>query len=218
MDGSSSGYTADQIRAAEAPHLAAGEPLMRRAASGLARIVDGLVPAGAERRVVLLVGSGDNGGDALYAGADLAHDGWSVAVVRTGARVHEAGLEAVLAAGGSLQTADGSPWATAHIVLDGMLGIGVTGSTALRSPARDVVDAIAALPDGGRPIVVAVDVPSGLDADTGVAPDEHVLAADVTVTFGGVKAGLLRGDGPRLAGRVELVDVGIAEDLRNSPA
>ena len=56
-------------------------------------------------------------------------------------------------------------------------------------------------------------MPSGIDVDTGAVADDHVLQADVTVTFGGVKAGLLRGPGATLAGRIELVDVGIADDL-----
>ncbi|WIB13895.1 NAD(P)H-hydrate epimerase [Curtobacterium sp. MCPF17_052] len=63
------------------------------------------------------------------------------------------------------------------------------------------------------PFVVAVDVPSGIDVDTGGIADDHVLHADVTVTFGGVKAGLLRGPAATLAGRIELVDVGIGADL-----
>lgn len=58
-----------------------------------------------------------------------------------------------------------------------------------------------------------MDVPSGIDVDTGGIADEHVLHADVTVTFGGVKAGLLRGPAATLAGRIELVDVGIGADL-----
>jgi NAD(P)H-hydrate repair Nnr-like enzyme with NAD(P)H-hydrate epimerase domain len=102
----------------------------------------------------------------------------------------------------------------ADLVLDAVLGIGRTGSTALRSPAREAVVAIRELArDQRAPFVVAVDVPSGIDADTGAVADDHVLQADVTVTFGGVKAGLLQGPGQTLAGRVVLVDVGIGEDL-----
>jgi hydroxyethylthiazole kinase-like uncharacterized protein yjeF len=210
------GYSADQIRSAEAPHLAAGEPLMQRAAAGLAALV-------ADRTsgpVLVLAGSGDNGGDALFAAARLAEAGRRVAVVRTGSRVHERGLEAALASGATLQTADQLLGLSAAerpgrrgAVLDGMLGIGRTGSTALRSPAREIADAINALPADDRPLVVAVDIPSGIDADSGQAPDAHVVRADLTVTFGGVKAGLLRGDGQRLASEVVLVDVGIGEEL-----
>ncbi|WP_139196418.1 MULTISPECIES: NAD(P)H-hydrate epimerase [unclassified Curtobacterium] len=221
------GYGADQIRAAERPHLEAGEPLMQRAADGLARVVGDLLddpavrPGDGPGSVLLLVGSGDNGGDALFAGARLAADGRHVAVVRVGSRVHEAGLAAALDAGARLLDDPASPEAVvtdaaleADLVLDAVLGIGVRGPAALRSPAREVVDAIRELArDQRAPFVVAVDVPSGIDVDTGRIADEHVLHADVTVTFGGVKAGLLVGPAATLAGRIELVDVGIGADL-----
>ncbi|WP_139196072.1 NAD(P)H-hydrate epimerase [Curtobacterium sp. MCBA15_009] len=221
------GYGADQIRAAERPHLEAGEPLMQRAADGLARVVGDLLddpavrPGDGPGSVLLLVGSGDNGGDALFAGARLAADGRHVAVVRVGSRVHEAGLAAALDAGARLLDDPAGPEAVvtdaaleADLVLDAVLGIGVRGPAALRSPAREVVDAIRELArDQRAPFVVAVDVPSGIDVDTGRIADEHVLHADVTVTFGGVKAGLLVGPAATLAGRIELVDVGIGADL-----
>jgi NAD(P)H-hydrate epimerase len=224
------GYGGDQIRAAERPHLDAGEPLMRRAAAGLAEIVARLLddaathPGGGTGSVLVLAGSGDNGGDALFAGAALAEAGNEVVVIRTGTRVHRDGLEAALASGARLQDVDATTPATrvaeltaeaasrADLVLDGLLGIGASGP--LRSPAREAVGAIRELAREQRaPFVVAVDVPSGVDADTGGVADDHVLQADVTVTFGGVKAGLLRGPGSTLAGRIELVDVGIGDDL-----
>lgn len=219
------GYGGDQVRAAERPHLDAGEPLMQRAADGLAHIVGRLLDDPAERpddgpgSVLLLVGSGDNGGDALFAGAALASDGRHVEVLRVGSRVHEGGLAAALGAGAVLLEGAPEQLATdaalrADLVLDAVLGIGVHGASALRSPAREVVQAIRELArDQRAPFVVAVDVPSGIDVDTGAVADDHVLQADVTVTFGGVKAGLLRGPGATLAGRIELVDVGIADDL-----
>ncbi|SBN61196.1 yjeF N-terminal region [Curtobacterium sp. 9128] len=224
------GYGGDQIRAAERPHLDAGEPLMQRAAAGLAEHVGLLLDDPAERpgdgrgSVLLLVGSGDNGGDALFAGAGLASDGRHVEILRVGSRIHEAGLRAALDAGAVLLSDGGDQAATASdaalradLVLDAILGIGVHGASALRSPAREVVQAIRELArDQRAPFVVAVDVPSGIDVDTGAIADDHVLQADVTVTFGGVKAGLLTGPGATLAGRIELVDVGIGADLARS--
>ncbi|WP_396289384.1 NAD(P)H-hydrate epimerase [Curtobacterium sp. KT1] len=234
------GYGGDQIRAAERPHLDAGEPLMQRAADGLARIVGDLLddpavrPGDGPGSVLLLVGSGDNGGDALFAGARLAAAGRHVAILRVGSRVHEAGLAAALDGGarlldgpsgppaGGVPADDGDRLAAvatdaaleADLVLDAILGIGVRGPAALRSPAREVVDAVRELArDQRAPFVVAVDVPSGIDVDTGGIADDHVLHADVTVTFGGVKAGLLMGPAATLAGRIELVDVGIGTDL-----
>ncbi|TDW49237.1 hydroxyethylthiazole kinase-like uncharacterized protein yjeF [Curtobacterium sp. PhB42] len=221
------GYGGDQIRAAERPHLDAGEALMQRAADGLARIVGDLLddpavrPGDGPGSVLLLVGSGDNGGDALFAGARLATAGRHVAVLRVGSRVHEAGLAAALDAGARFLDDPAGPEAAvtdaaldADLVLDAILGIGVRGPAALRSPAREVVDAVRELArDQRAPFVVAVDVPSGIDVDTGGIADDHVLHADVTVTFGGVKAGLLTGPAATLAGRIELVDVGIGADL-----
>ncbi|MCS5736263.1 NAD(P)H-hydrate epimerase [Herbiconiux daphne] len=263
------GYTSQQVRDAEAPHLAAGEPLMQRAAHALAgRIREVLEQRGHVRppRVLLLVGSGDNGGDALFAGAELAAEGVEVVVVGVGSRLHEAGRAAAEASGavfGSPTPFDPQPAALAalareavgfDVVVDGIVGTGTTSrsstgapgspgstgptgsaaSSALRGTARAVVQAL--LPavtaedtetrsspqpqaQPHPPAVVAVDIPSGIDPDTGAAPDPVVLPATVTVTFGGIKAGLLRGDGPRLAGRVVLVEIGIDDELgRMTPA
>ena len=78
----------------------------------------------------------------------------------------------------------------------------------------------AILPQLGRadsPAVLAVDIPSGIHPDDGTVPDPTVLPADVTVTFGGYKAGLLQGEGARLAGDVRLVTIGIEDDLARLP-
>jgi NAD(P)H-hydrate repair Nnr-like enzyme with NAD(P)H-hydrate epimerase domain len=99
----------------------------------------------------------------------------------------------------------------AAVVVDGVLGTGTSADPSLRGDARDIVKAVMAATDGAT--VVAVDIPSGIDPDDGSAPDPVVLAADVTVTFGGYKAGLLIAPGSILAGRVRLIDIGIADDL-----
>jgi hydroxyethylthiazole kinase-like uncharacterized protein yjeF len=219
------GYSAAQIRQAEAPHLAAGEPLMQRAAAALAGVVAQLLPE--HGGVLILAGSGNNGGDALFAGAILAEQGHDVEIVSLGARMHPAGLAAALAAGAHVATArdaQSAPAALADrvaglaadsdVVVDGILGTGAAAHPALREPARSVVDALREVVsrDGG-PRVVAVDIPSGIDPDSGDVPDAAVLPADVTVTFGGMKAGLLQGPAARLAGDIRLVDVGIAAEL-----
>ncbi len=194
-------FTAAQVRAAEAPLLAAGVPLMRRAAAALAEAIAGHNP----ERVLVLAGPGDNGGDALFAAADIAARGVPVDILRTSDRVHEEALHAAMDAGAlSIRLADLDP-AAYDVIVDGILGIGARG--ALRGPARDAVTAL--LPASA--VVIAVDLPSGLDADTGAA-DEAVLAATTTVTFGAVKAGLARGEGPQLSGRIVLVDIGLRLD------
>ncbi|MET0990977.1 MAG: NAD(P)H-hydrate epimerase [Lacisediminihabitans sp.] len=196
----SAGYSADQVRAAEAPLLAAGVPLMARAAAGLAAAIRELAP----ERVLLLVGSGDNGGDALFSGAELAREAVPVQILRTGDRVHEAGLSAALDAGAVL--VDAVP-DTLDVLVDGILGIGAGAGTALRGRARAAVEAVLARPE--RPRIVAVDIPSGVNPDDGSVPDGVVLPAETTVTFGAVKAGLLQGRGAELAGQVRLIEIGL---------
>ena len=193
------GYTADEVRAAEAPLLAAGVPLMRMAASALAAEVRALAP----QRILVLAGSGDNGGDALYAAAELAGDGIAVDVWKVGSRVHEDALAASIDAGASVVDEPTG----ADLVLDGILGIGARPP--LRGTARDAVLAVLAMEP--HPVVVAVDLPSGVDPDDGSA-DDAVLPASLTVTFGAMKAGLLAEPGRSLAGRIVLVDLGLALD------
>lgn len=210
------GYTAEQIRAAEAPHLAAGEPLMARAAAAVAGTVRDLLHArGAEPgRVLLLVGSGNNGGDALFAGAALARSGCAVSIVEVGSRTHPAGRAAALQAGAVIVDETAVAAASGDVVVDGILGTGASGAPALRGRGRAVVAAL--LPEvtaPGGPAVVAVDIPSGIGPDDGSVPDATVLPADITVTFGGYKAGLLRSPAQELAGLVDLVDIGLSPEL-----
>lgn len=219
------GWTAAEVRAAEAPLLAAGVPLMRRAATGLAaaiRDVLRLHGRSVEQGPILLVlaGSGDNGGDALFAAAELAEQGAVVRVLATGSRIHEEGAEAARAAGARWVDDDaqlGALVTVTDVIVDGILGIG-TNSPALRGRAREVVARIrdilgVEIPSTDarppRPAIVAVDLPSGVDADDGSVPDATVLPADVTVTFGAVKAGLLRAPGKYVAGEVRLVELGL---------
>jgi hydroxyethylthiazole kinase-like uncharacterized protein yjeF len=223
------GYSAEQVRAAEAPHLAAGEPLMALAAAGLASVIrDELAEldlAETASEVLLLVGSGNNGGDALYAGAELAASGCSVRVVELGSRTHEAGLATARAAGAEVvhlgEPPDPAAAAVgaatdANVIVDGILGTGAYQSPALRGSAREVVAALRPLVASPRRRVVAVDLPSGIDPNSGDVPDEMVLPADVTVTFGAHKAGLLREPAATYAGRVVLVDIGLGPDLEGA--
>ena len=213
------GYSAQQIRDAEAPHLAAGEPLMQRAASGLAaeisRMLDG-IPVTSPVTVVLLVGTGNNGADAMYAGAELATQGAGVTIVPTGERMHDGALAAALNAGAQLVGADQARTAAsgADVIVDGILGTGTSASPALRGDARAIVATVlSVLKTDARPLVVAVDVPSGIDPNNGSVPDPLVLPADVTVTFGGYKAGLLLPPASALAGEIRLIDIGLGPDL-----
>lgn len=280
-----SGYTAADVRAAEEPLLARGVPLMQHAAFALAtRVAAELgarragTPGGAVRgaSVVLLVGSGSNGGDALHAGALLARRGAGVLAVCTSGAPHAEGLAALHGAGGRavrvtdavavgagtsaarhrdgpdpVASADpasgGGPepmWVgdavaeayAADVVLDGLLGIGGRGAprgaaellvgllrdllaqdgAADGDRSRDAVGRAGQMPVTHRapagPLVVAVDLPSGIGVDDGTLPDGPVLPADVTVTFGGAKAGLLLPPAAGLAGSVQVVDLGLPLD------
>jgi ADP-dependent NAD(P)H-hydrate dehydratase / NAD(P)H-hydrate epimerase len=206
-------WTVGQVRAAEEALMARLPPgaLMRRAAHGLAVRCGRLLPRAYGSRVALLVGAGNNGGDALYAGAVLARRGVAVtAVLLVPDRAHPGGLAALRQAGGRAVPADPAPpaegaVAAADLIMDGIVGIG--GSGALRPPAPSLL--AARRPDA---VVVAVDVPSGVDSDTGAVAGAHV-AAGVTVTFGGYKPGLLLGAGAVAAGLVEVVDIGLVPYL-----
>ncbi|MGY1708067.1 NAD(P)H-hydrate dehydratase [Geodermatophilus sp. SYSU D00758] len=199
-------HTAAEVRAAEEPVLAATPEgaLMQRAATGLATVCLELLGRCYGVRVTALVGAGNNGGDALFAGAQLARRGARVTAVLLDAdRAHPAGLAALRAAGGRV-TGPGGPTGLerADLVLDGIVGIGGTGG--LREPATALVAAAAA----GPGLMVAVDVPSGVDATTGAVPGA-AFPAQHTVTFGAVKAGLAVGEGRGYAGTVHLVDLGL---------
>jgi ADP-dependent NAD(P)H-hydrate dehydratase / NAD(P)H-hydrate epimerase len=200
-------HTAAEIRAAEEPLLVAGPAgaLMQRAATGLATVCLRMLGSAYGRRVTLLVGAGNNGGDALFAGAHLAARGARVtAVLLDPDRAHDAGLRALRRAGGRVAgaTAGDTGLDRADLVLDGIVGIGGTGG--LRPQAAALAERAA----DGPGLLVAVDVPSGVDADTG-AVDGPAFVAGTTVTFGAVKPGLVVGEGKGFANEVRLVDIGL---------
>lgn len=212
-------HTVEQVREAEAALLARlpEGTLMQRAAHGLAYAVLDLLGGGYGRRVLLLVGSGDNGGDALYAGAELANERVEVIAIRTTDRVHEEAAAAAIEAGAVIvpytSPVAGAALSDGAVIVDGILGIGTTNAPALRGGAREVVAAALPIVQERDIPVVAVDLPSGIHPDDGSVPDPTVLPATITVTFGAVKAGLLREPGSRYAGRVELVDLGLGGEL-----
>jgi len=204
-----SGYTVAQIRAAESAAMAELGPdvLMQRAAAGLATaVLRRLRDRGAYgARVLLVVGSGNNGGDALFAGVRLAARGVAVTAWRTGTTVHEAGWAAFLAAGGREVDAAGArtQLPRQRLVLDGVAGI---GSRPGLGPE------LAAFAEACRSLavtVVAVDLPSGLAPEPPFGDAPHFTAA-LTVTFGGHKLGQLLEPARSSCGEVELVDLGLA--------
>ncbi len=235
-------YQVAAVRAAERAlmEIVPDGALMARAAAGLASVCASLLARYPGHvygtRVVVLAGSGDNGGDALYAGALLARRGVAVTAIAAGPKAHPGGTAALRAAGGRVagdphagdphagdpRTGDpraGDPGAhadlinRADLIIDGLLGIGGRGG--LREPFVGLARQAGEARQAGA-TVVAVDLPSGIDADTG-AVDGPAVQADVTVTFGAIKPGLLIDPGAGHAGAVELIDIGLGPYLKDGP-
>ncbi|MEO5651484.1 MAG: NAD(P)H-hydrate dehydratase [Marmoricola sp.] len=195
-----SAHTVEQVRSAEAAlmsRLPEGA-LMQQAAVGLAVAVADLLGRVYAARVLLLVGPGDNGGDALWAGAMLARRGAHVEAVLLADVAHASGLAALRASGGRVvEVADAQ---RPEVVVDGIVGIG--GRPGLRP------NAVAALERFADATVVAVDVPSGVNVDTGHLEGPHVRA-ELTVTFGTHKVAHLVDPAASACGVVHLVDLGL---------
>ena len=201
-------YTADQIRVAEAPLLAAlpDGALMRRAATGLAHVIAAELRERtggvAGRRICAVVGSGANGGDALWAATLLRRRGVATAAILLDPqRTHPGALSAFRSVGGQVTQ---NLTAATDLVIDGVVGI--SGQGPLRPAAAEVFAAA----EAAGVAVVAVDVPSGIDVATGSITGPAVRAA-LTVTFGGRKPVHALAD----CGRVEVVDIGL--DLPPTP-
>ncbi|WP_241964072.1 bifunctional ADP-dependent NAD(P)H-hydrate dehydratase/NAD(P)H-hydrate epimerase [Brachybacterium sp. JB7] len=212
------GYTAQAIRSAEEPLLAAGEALMQRAARALAGRIAERLRTREEPRLLVLAGRGANGGDALHAAAILRREGTGIDVIATGDDLHVEGEDALRAAGGTVHAlSDLGPedlherLADADLVLDAMVGLG--GRPEI--PAR-LAPLLETVRRSGVP-VLAVDLPSFVDATTGRAASGALPAVE-TVTFGAVKAGLLLPGGAELAGDLHLVGIGVEDQLPVQPA
>jgi hydroxyethylthiazole kinase-like uncharacterized protein yjeF len=209
-------FTVEQVRTAEQVVLARVPPgaLMRRAAFGLAMVALRMLRGTSGRRATLLVGAGDNGGDALWAGAQMRRRGVGVtAVLLRPERAHAEGLAALRRAGGRVVEAGSGPdagsaamaaVACADLVLDGIVGL--SGRGPLRPPADELV---AGAERAGVP-VLAVDSPSGVDPDTG-AVDGPAVTAAATATFGARKP--VHVLAAHRCGPVHLVDIGLGPEL-----
>jgi hydroxyethylthiazole kinase-like uncharacterized protein yjeF len=205
-------WTTAQVKAAEDELLArtpAGA-LMRRAAFGVAvhaaELLASRTGGVAGRRVVLLVGAGNNGGDALWAGHFLRRRSVGVtALLFAPDKAHPEGLAALRRSGGRVLAVEGLTPAVAAVlgdadlVVDGIVGLSARGS--LRPVAAQLAEAADAP-------VLAVDLPSGVDPDTG-ATHGPAVSADVTVTFGARKPVHVLAEGAVRCGTVHLVDIGL---------
>lgn len=191
-------YAAD--KAAMAAGIS-GEALMEAAGAGVAQAVASRWPVG---RVTILCGPGNNGGDGFVAARYLEEAGWQVTLALLGERGALKGDAAAMAARWTGEVTALSPESArdADVVVDAVFGAG------LARPVDTVVAAtLEAVSESGHP-VVAVDVPSGLNGDTGEVSGT-ALQATATVTFFRRKTGHLLYPGRALCGELELVDIGI---------
>ncbi len=203
-------YRAEQVR--ELDRIAIedrgidGYELMTRAGQAAFRVMLERWPRA--RRIGIVCGTGNNGGDGYVVAAQARRAGlterlWAVAPPKSPAAV--TACQAYEQAGGEIQDLNDTADFSADVLVDALLGTGlerdVTGDYAR------VIDAINAHPGA----VLAIDIPSGLNADTGRVLGTAVRA-DATVTFIGMKLGLFTGRGPALAGTVSFADLDVPPD------
>lgn len=212
--------TTAQMRAIESRAMGSGRisgaELMERAGAGVVEAIAAHWPSLRPGRAEVLCGPGNNGGDGYVIARLLRTAGWRVAVRALGdpARLPPdaaANRRRWLAEGGGVDD-DPGRWSRrpfeAELLVDALFGIGL---------GRPILDlpGLAGTIATRRPRIVAVDVPSGLDADRGtVPPDGFHIRADLTVTFECAKPGHLLGEGPALCGALSVVPLGLAEEAR----
>jgi len=201
--------TPRQMKHADASAIAAGTPgieLMRRAGRAVAASAEAMAPKGS--RIVVAAGPGQNGGDGFIAAALLSERGYRVSLGLLGSLDRLTG-DAVLAAQdwkGKVEAVEDQPFAEADLIIDALFGTGLTRN--LEGAARLAVERINA---SAKPIL-AVDLPSGIDGDTGEVRGIAVRATR-TVTFAARKPCHLLMPGRVLSGPVEVADIGIGRDI-----
>lgn len=204
-------YTAAQVRELDRLAIAslpAGIVLMKRAGRAALDVLLECWPQ--PEHISVYCGGGNNGGDGYILAALAKERGFAVTVIELGNTSQRRGDAALardfaIAAGVSMQAAP-ADIPSAGVIVDALLGTGLSG--AVTSPIRE---AIMQINDSGLP-VLAIDVPSGLDSDTGsIAGGAHGVAirADLTVSFIGLKRGLFTASGPELCGEIFYDDLDV---------
>ena len=210
-------YSTAQVRALDAYAIeqlgVPGYTLMKRAGEAALRYLRTRFPVA--HRIVIVCGAGNNGGDG-YVLARFAHAaGLTVTTLAVTSPEELRGdarqaFEDLRASGTQVQPYSRERLTQGEVIVDALLGTG------LRGPAREeAARVIRDINGSGRP-VLAVDVPSGLDSDTGV-PLGETVRADCTVTFVGLKTGLFIGEGPEFTGTVFFDDLEIAPETAGAP-
>ncbi|MFA5890764.1 MAG: NAD(P)H-hydrate dehydratase [Actinomycetota bacterium] len=207
---------AADVRNQDAACVARGIPvagLMRNAGFAVARAARAMLGGTSGLRIVVVCGKGNNGGDGIVAGRFLT--GWGAHVVVVPVAGPLAALPAAQLEGFRGRVCDSAlldrELARADLVIDAVLGVGLA-----RAPEGPSAAAIEAIARATAP-VLSIDVPSGIDADTGSVPGVAVRA-DVTVTLGGLKPGLLFVPGAVHAGRIQVAGIGVPVDLAGGSA
>jgi hydroxyethylthiazole kinase-like uncharacterized protein yjeF len=198
---------ADDVKRQDAEASARGisvEQLMENAGWAVACGARGLLGGTYGKRVVVVCGKGNNAGDGLVAGRVLHGQGAHVTAVLTSDKHSElTALNIERFPGRVVGIGElAREIARADLVIDALLGVGLS-----RAPEGAIAEAIRVC-EGS--LVLAVDVPSGLDSDTGQVPGEAIRAR-ATVTFTGFKPGLLFAPGAELAGYIDVADIGIPD-------
>ena len=187
-----------------------GAYLMERAGAGLAALVARLAPSGP---VAVVCGKGNNGGDGYVTARRLRERGREVRVLSLGPVAElrgDARSNAERLPGAAPEPFEASKLDGAAVIVDAILGTGFEGEP--RGPAAGAIEAINARSGSGEgpgePVVVACDVPSGVNASTGEV-DGAAVRARATATFHAAKPGLWIAPGKACAGEVQVVDIGI---------
>jgi hydroxyethylthiazole kinase-like uncharacterized protein yjeF len=216
-------YTAEQVRALDAllvEHIPISAlKLMRRAATVVLSVISQRWPQ--LRRLVVFVGTGNNGGDGYYIAALAAAEGIKVQVLECGDLDRLRGdaasaREEALANGVSCKQCDilldlaSAEFGQETVLVDALLGIGHSG------PLRGAYEPIIDWMNGSGLSIVSVDVPSGLNCDTGHVA-EVAICASMTVCLVALKQGLFTGNGPEQAGEIVFHDLGMPEALKTNP-
>ena len=205
--------TPEQMSAADAKAIAVGTTgavLMDRAGRAVARTVIRLLGGRYGRRVAIVCGTGNNGGDGFVIARVLMNEGVSVRCALVGDRdsvtgdaKHHLGL--LLGAGGRVESFADASLSGADVIVDALFGTGFRGVA--EGDAANTIEAINRHPAP----TVAVDIPSGVDGAMGAARGP-VIKAHTTVAIGAQKLGTAVGIGAELSGDVEIVDIGIGVD------
>ncbi|HEV8411834.1 MAG TPA: NAD(P)H-hydrate epimerase, partial [Gemmatimonadaceae bacterium] len=207
--------SASQAAELDAAAIAAGVPsrsLMQAAGRAAAGLVLSRFPLESSRGVAVYAGPGNNGGDAWIVAAELARQGVRVRMFEASPSRTPDAIDARERASAMLTHTP--PDGSEGVIVDGLLGTGSHGA-----PRADIAEAIGRIQfarsstDGSGARIVSLDIPSGIDATTGDAPGVHVRA-DLTVTFGAMKRGLLVNRDA--AGAIVVVDIGLGERAAHS--